>query len=281
VQKLREEKIEESKDDDSEDNDEESSSHQLFREIKLKEDEIDNKNCCEKSCDFIFKYFSMFDNIKFLSQKKNIFFDGFNLEIITYLRIITMILMTFINNFEALIKIPSRYFFYESFYIQFSTVYLKFASFSVDIWLCLDGFETMYKLISYYKKYKLNKEGKKKNRITLQEFSAMQSGVLNTCKLAEAGMDIPGLSVGIMLGVNSSETKAQQTRGRIIRKEGNKEAEYFTLVINDTIESKWWQNSHKNDTNIIKIDSENLIKVLNGEPYETYTKKLKNYTYRF
>ena len=125
------------------------------------------------------------------------------------------------------------------------------------------------------------KEGKKKNRITLQEFSAMPSGVLNTCKLAEAGMDIPGLSVGIMLGVNSSETKAQQTRGRIIRKEGDKEAEYFTLVINDTIESKWWQNSHKNDTNIIKIDSENLIKVLNGEPYETYTKKLKNYTYRF
>ena len=125
------------------------------------------------------------------------------------------------------------------------------------------------------------KEGKKKNRITLEEFSTMSSGVLNTCKLAEAGMDIPGLSVGIMLGVNSSETKAQQTRGRVIRKEGDKTAEYFTLVINDTIESKWWQNSHKNDSNIIKIDSENLIKVLNGEPYETYTKKLKNYSYRF
>lgn len=125
------------------------------------------------------------------------------------------------------------------------------------------------------------KEGKKKNRITLEEFSTMPSGVLNTCKLAEAGMDIPGLSVGIMLGVNSSETKAQQTRGRVIRKEGDKTAEYFTLVINDTIESKWWQNSHKNDSNIIKIDSENLIKVLNGEPYETYTKKLKNYSYRF
>lgn len=126
-----------------------------------------------------------------------------------------------------------------------------------------------------------NKEGKKKNRLTLTEFSAMNSGVLNTCKLAESGMDIPGLSVGIMLGVNSSETKAQQTRGRVIRKEGDKKAEYFTLVINDTIESKWWQNSHKKDTDIIKIDSENLIKVLEGEPYETYTKKLKNYTYRF
>ena len=125
------------------------------------------------------------------------------------------------------------------------------------------------------------KESKKKNRITLEEFTSKQSGVLHTCKLAEAGMDIPGLSVGIMLGVNSSETKAQQTRGRVIRKEGNKEAEYFTLVINDTIEVKWWENAHKKDTNIVKIDVENLMKVLRGEPYETYKRKLQNFTYRF
>lgn len=125
------------------------------------------------------------------------------------------------------------------------------------------------------------KESKKKNRITLEEFTSKESGVLHTCKLAEAGMDIPGLSVGIMLGVNSSETKAQQTRGRVIRKEGNKEAEYFTLVINDTIEVKWWENAHKKDTNIVKIDVENLMKVLRGEPYETYKRKLQNFTYRF
>ena len=66
-----------------------------------------------------------------------------------------------------------------------------------------------------------------------------------------------------------------------MRLKHNKQEEYFTLVINDTIESKWWQNAHKKDTDIIKIDSENLIKVLEGKPYETYTKKLKNYTYRF
>ena len=125
------------------------------------------------------------------------------------------------------------------------------------------------------------KESKKKNRITLEEFTSKESGVLHTCKLAEAGMDIPGLSVGIMLGVNSSETKAQQTRGRVIRKEGSKQAEYFTLVINDTIEVKWWENAHKKDTNIVKIDVENLMKVLRGEPYETYKRKLQNFTYRF
>ena len=55
------------------------------------------------------------------------------------------------------------------------------------------------------------KEGKKKNRITLEEFSNLEAGVLNTVKLAEEGMNLPDLSVGIMLGVNSSKTKAVQT----------------------------------------------------------------------
>lgn len=125
------------------------------------------------------------------------------------------------------------------------------------------------------------KESKKKNRMSIEEFTKQPSGVLHTCKLMEAGADIPGLSVGIMLGVNSSEIKSQQCRGRVVRKEGNKTAEFFTLVINNTIESKWWENSHKKDTNIIKIDSENLIKVLKGEPYEPYKKKVQQFTYRF
>jgi superfamily II DNA or RNA helicase len=125
------------------------------------------------------------------------------------------------------------------------------------------------------------KESKKKNRISLEEFTVKSSGIMHTCKLAEAGVDIAGLSVGIMLGVNSSETKAVQTRGRVIRKEGNKQAEFFTLVINDTVELKWWENSHKKDTDIIKIDVDNLLKMLQGEPWEPYRKKLKDFTYRF
>ena len=125
------------------------------------------------------------------------------------------------------------------------------------------------------------KESKKKNRISIEEFAKQPSGVLHTCKLAEAGMDIAGLSVGIMLGVNSSEIKSQQTRGRVIRKEGNKKAEFFTLVINDTIETKWWENSHKKDSNIIKINPENLMKVLKGKPYETYKRNLQKFTFRY
>jgi superfamily II DNA or RNA helicase len=108
----------------------------------------------------------------------------------------------------------------------------------------------------------------------------MNSGVLHTVKLAEEGMSINDLSVGIMLGVNSSKTKSIQTLGRVVRLEKDKHAEFFTIVINDTVETEWMKKS-KNDNNFVVIDEENLLKVLKGEPYESYKRKLKNYQYRF
>ena len=124
------------------------------------------------------------------------------------------------------------------------------------------------------------KEGKKKNRLSLEEFSQYPSGQLHTCKLAEEGMNLPDLSVGIMLGLNSSKTKAVQTLGRVVRLSKDKTAEFFTIVINDTVESEWLRKS-RIDSNFVVIDEENLLKVLSGEPFEPYKKKLQNFTYRF
>lgn len=124
------------------------------------------------------------------------------------------------------------------------------------------------------------KEGKKKNRITLEEFSLLPEGQLHTVKLAEEGMNLPDLSIGIMLGVNSSKTKAVQTLGRVIRLSKDKTAEFFTLVINDTVETEWMKKSRIDD-NFTIIDEENLMKVLRGEPYEPYKKKVQQFTYRF
>lgn len=124
------------------------------------------------------------------------------------------------------------------------------------------------------------KESKKKNRITLDEFALLDKGVINSCKLAIEGFDCPGLSVGIMLGVDSSSTKSTQAAGRVIRKEGSKYSEIFTLVVEDTVEQEWFKKSHK-DSNYVTIDVDNLIKLLNGEPWEPYRKKLQNFTYRF
>ena len=59
-------------------------------------------------------------------------------------------------------------------------------------------------------------------------------------KIVVGMFDAPDASVGIILGTDSSETKARQRRGRVIRKYGDKRAEIFYLIINDTIESKWF-----------------------------------------
>ena len=164
--KLRKQKIKE-KEEESSEILEENSTGQLFREIKFNREK---ENACSEKIFEIIKYFSLLDNIKFLSKNKNDYFDSINLDTIAYLRIITMILMIFINNFEVLIKIPAQYFFYEPFYTRYYTFILKFSSFSVDIWLSLDGFETIYKLINYYKKYELSKKGKGKTFIYLLKF---------------------------------------------------------------------------------------------------------------
>lgn len=124
------------------------------------------------------------------------------------------------------------------------------------------------------------KEGKKKNRITLEEFTTLDKGVINSCQLANEGFDCPGLSVGIVMGLDSSATKGIQRTGRIVRKEGSKYAEMFTLVLENTVECDWYRNSHPSG-NYITIDVENLMKLLKGEPWEPYRKKIQNYTYRF
>ena len=125
------------------------------------------------------------------------------------------------------------------------------------------------------------KDSKKKGRITLDEFAKAQSGVLNTVKKCDEGLDCPGINTAIILGYDSSPTRYKQRKGRAIRKEGDKISELFTFVINDTVENEWFKKSHGSNTEVIPIDVENLMKVLRGEPYETYRRPVKQFTFHF
>ena len=122
---------------------------------------------------------------------------------------------------------------------------------------------------------------KKRSSTIIEDFSRASKGVLNTVKRADEGVDIPGLSVAIILGTDSSETKARQRRGRAVRKEGDKIAEVFYIVIKDTIEEKWVKNSHKTDGNFITIDEKGLEQVLKGEQPESYKKPIGQIMFRF
>lgn len=125
------------------------------------------------------------------------------------------------------------------------------------------------------------KDSKKKCRTTIKEFSSKEKGVLNTIKKADEGLDIPGLSVAVILGLDSSSIRNTQRLGRVIRKEPGKTAEIFTFVIRGTVEEEWFNKSHENQKNIITLDEEGLMHVLKGEPYEVCKKVPIKMTFRF
>lgn len=68
---------------------------------------------------------------------------------------------------------------------------------------------------------------------------------------------------------------------RTVRKENDKIAEVFYIVIKDTVEEKWVVNNHKKDGNYITIDEKGLEQVLKGEQPELYKKPIGQLLFRF
>ena len=108
----------------------------------------------------LYKYFSLFTNIIILILKKTKYFNNKNMGTLTHLRIISLILITFSANFDVLTKISSKVFYDDSFYKEIYFIFLKFASFGLDIYITLDGFEIMFKLMYFYKKKYYDKGNK-------------------------------------------------------------------------------------------------------------------------
>lgn len=126
-----------------------------------------------------------------------------------------------------------------------------------------------------------SKDTKKRAKTNLEEFNKKVGfAVLNTSKKLDEGADVRGLSVAIMLGIDSSEIKAVQRRGRCIRFEEGKQAEIFNLIINNSVECEWFKKSHAHDP-YITIDEQGLEDVLAGKEPKPYVKKVKDFTFRF
>lgn len=121
---------------------------------------------------------------------------------------------------------------------------------------------------------------KKKNRLTLEEFSSLPVGVLNTNKAADLGLDVPNLSVAIILSGTSASIQKNQRLGRILRKEGDKVSEVFSLIIAGTMEENWYSNSSIHS--YITITEDQLDAVLNRQQIETRQRDtIKSIEYRF
>ena len=125
------------------------------------------------------------------------------------------------------------------------------------------------------------RDSKKKGRITMDEYIKGDFQVLNTIKKVDEGLDVPNISVAIQLGIDSSSIKAAQRLGRAIRFTPGKQAEMFTIVIDQSQEIKWFSESHKHQSNYITIDEEGLEDVLAGKEPKPYVKPLKQWKFRF
>ena len=108
-----------------------------------------------------------------------------------------------------------------------------------------------------------SKKKKKENKEIIDKFNLEKIGNISTSKSCDAGVDIKGLSVGIIISGDSSTTRMVQRTGRCIRLEINKLAEMFSLVIAGTNDELWFNNANKNQS-YITINEDQLDIILNG-----------------
>lgn len=133
----------------------------------------------------------------------------------------------------------------------------------------------MAERIRYGKAYS-GRDSVKKGRITLDEFKAQKVGVINTVAKLNEGFNDNSISVAIILGLNSSTTISRQRIGRVLRlSDEHKSKEVFTLVLKNTQDEIWFEKS-TSGRDYITIDEENLIKLLNGEEFNTKVNKPTN-----
>ena len=125
------------------------------------------------------------------------------------------------------------------------------------------------------------KTSKKRASDMIEQYSTGKIKHLHSCKRLIEGFDDPNTNVAIILGMDSSERRATQARGRVVRKTTtNKQAEIFNIVIQDSQETKWFKDSHKN-SNYITIDEKGLEQVLKGEQPDLFKPKLGEIMFRF
>lgn len=117
-----------------------------------------------------------------------------------------------------------------------------------------------------------SKKKKKENKIILETFNQLEIANIVSPQALDAGVDVKGLSVGIALTCNSSQVTDIQRVGRVVRAEEGKTAEFFTLIIANSVEETWYNNANKNQS-YITINESQLYDILQGKEISTRPKK--------
>lgn len=124
------------------------------------------------------------------------------------------------------------------------------------------------------------KVSKKRKEKMLQEFNDAESGVLNSCQALNVGADVTGIDTIIIISGDSSSITKRQRIGRSIRKEGDKVAEVWQLVIKGTVEEEWYRKSSK-DLKTVTLNESQLDNFLTTGAYKDRKHKETNFLFRF
>lgn len=91
-------------------------------------------------------------NLKYLSSIKNNYYNDEGLEIFSFFKFITMLLLTYNHCMYISIMLPGADYFNQNFYTSFFFFLMKFPAFSSASWIILEAAITSYKLLSFIKK---------------------------------------------------------------------------------------------------------------------------------
>lgn len=121
---------------------------------------------------------------------------------------------------------------------------------------------------------------KKKKESVMANFNLIEKGVLNSCKALDVGADIKGVDTVIIISGDSSSIVKKQRVGRAIRKEGEKVADVWQIVIRGTVEEEWYRKS-SNTMKSLTIAESQLDYLLKGDPFKKTRDDKSSLLFRF
>lgn len=90
------------------------------------------------------------------------------------------------------------------------------------------------------------KMSKKKKDKVMEVFNLAEKGTLNSCQALNVGLDVQGINTVIIISGDSSSIVKKQRIGRSIRKEEQKVAEIWQLVLRGTVDDSWYRKASAN-----------------------------------
>lgn len=97
----------------------------------------------------ILRVFDIINDYKYLTYKRNRYFNDSNLEILTFNRAFVIFSLIFSNTFTTLISLPSEEIFNSSFFSSWMNIFYRLTNNALTCWIFLEGAYTTYKLLSF------------------------------------------------------------------------------------------------------------------------------------